>query len=203
MVVIDRNFVRAFSPNEQLVMLRLLVEADSEGLVAYDEKKMCRWTQLSSEVVSEIYGKFLDDGVIVTKEDKTLICGFDGYQYQGKKKAKKREVITSNKPLSERQHEFGMSLTPFMVENGGKYPKEMIRAFYNYWSEPNQSQTKMRWELQKTWSVAGRLATWASNNKVFSSYNRDGQRINDIQRRQEGAAAIIARLAAEEGDDAQ
>lgn len=43
----------------------------------------------------------------------------------------------------------------------------MIRAFFDYWSEPNTSGTKMRYEMQKTWNLAGRLRTWErrSNEK--------------------------------------
>ena len=36
----------------------------------------------------------------------------------------------------------------------------MIRAFFDYWSEPNKAKTKMRYEMQKTWDVSGRLRTW-------------------------------------------
>ena len=37
----------------------------------------------------------------------------------------------------------------------------MLRDFYNYWSEPDTAtQTKMKCEMQKTWSLQGRLATW-------------------------------------------
>ena len=41
----------------------------------------------------------------------------------------------------------------------------MIRAFFNYWSELNKSETRMRCEMQKTWEVGLRLATWAKNEK--------------------------------------
>jgi hypothetical protein len=36
----------------------------------------------------------------------------------------------------------------------------MIRAFYDYWSEPNVAKTKMQYELKRTWDMAGRLRTW-------------------------------------------
>ena len=49
-----------------------------------------------------------------------------------------------------------------------QYPKEMIRAFFDYWSELNKSETKMRYELEKTWELPRRLATWASREKVPS-----------------------------------
>lgn len=57
---------------------------------------------------------------------------------------------------------FYQSLVPFV----GKYSKEMIRAFFDYWSEMNKSETKMRFELEKTWELPRRLATWAKREKV-------------------------------------
>lgn len=53
----------------------------------------------------------------------------------------------------------------------GQYPKEMLRAFFNYWSEMNRSETKMRFELQKTWQLAGRLATWSAKEKTNKRSN--------------------------------
>ncbi|WP_444351139.1 hypothetical protein [Phocaeicola plebeius] len=44
----------------------------------------------------------------------------------------------------------------------------MIRAFFDYWSELNKSETKMRYELEKTWELPRRLATWASREKALS-----------------------------------
>lgn len=61
----------------------------------------------------------------------------------------------------KRKDEFGKTLVPYME----KYDKEMIRAFFDYWSELNKSGTKMRYEMQKTWEVNLRLATWAKNEK--------------------------------------
>lgn len=61
----------------------------------------------------------------------------------------------------KRKEEFKTSLFPYVE----KYGKEMIRAFFDYWSELNKSETKMRYEMQKTWEVNLRLATWAKNEK--------------------------------------
>jgi len=67
-----------------------------------------------------------------------------------------------NSPLSQRQKKFYDELVPHLDTHGGQYPKEMIRAFYDYWSEPNRSKTKMRCELERTWDLPRRLKTWAS-----------------------------------------
>jgi len=48
------------------------------------------------------------------------------------------------------------------------YKSEMLLDFFEYWTEPNKSKTKCRYELEKTWDTARRLATWAKNQKQFS-----------------------------------
>lgn len=67
----------------------------------------------------------------------------------------------------QRKDEFYNCLAGYV----GRYPKEMLRAFFNYWSEMNRSETKMRYELQKTWQLAGRLATWSAKEKVHNRSN--------------------------------
>ena len=52
--------------------------------------------------------------------------------------------------------EFRETLLPYE----GKYGAEMLEEFYIYWSEPTKDGKRMRYELNKTWSVGGRLATW-------------------------------------------
>jgi|GEM_PF-6629616 len=65
--------------------------------------------------------------------------------------------------LSERQKNFYQSLVAHVTA----YGKQTVRAFYEYWSEPNKSKTKMRWELQKTWDLERRLNTWKGREPQF------------------------------------
>ena len=69
-----------------------------------------------------------------------------------------KEKIEKEKNISllDRTQKFKDELTPFVEQ----YGKDMIRAFFDYWSEPNKAKTKMRDEMQKTWDVSGRLRTW-------------------------------------------
>jgi len=64
-------------------------------------------------------------------------------------------------PLEERKKAFHDELAMHV----DKYGKDMITAFYLYWSEPNQSGVKMRWEMQKTWRLSNRLAMWSRNEQ--------------------------------------
>lgn len=64
--------------------------------------------------------------------------------------------------LEKRKHDFGESLIPYVE----KYGRETVRAFYDYWTEPNRSNTKMLYELERTWDVGRRIARWAANERV-------------------------------------
>ena len=46
------------------------------------------------------------------------------------------------------------------------YSDSIKFAFCNYWLEPNQSKTKLRYQMEKTWDTARRLATWASRERT-------------------------------------
>lgn len=66
--------------------------------------------------------------------------------------------------LEKRQNEFKEAIRPFV----GMYSREMCNAFYAYWSEPNRTRKKMRFELEKTWDIKKRLARWVNTNKSFA-----------------------------------
>ena len=47
-------------------------------------------------------------------------------------------------------------------------------AFIDYWTEPNKSKTKLRFELERTWDLKRRLSRW-----VNSSYNKSKSKFPD------------------------
>ncbi len=57
----------------------------------------------------------------------------------------------------------------WLQEKMPKAPHDLIvrevNKFNAYWSEPNKAGTKMRWQMQKTFEVKRRLATWFGNVK--------------------------------------
>ncbi len=55
-----------------------------------------------------------------------------------------------------------------------EYQKEMLQKFCNYWTEPNKSKTKMRFELEKVFDITRRLVTWASRDKeIIKNHGTD------------------------------
>jgi phage replication O-like protein O len=43
-----------------------------------------------------------------------------------------------------------------------------VKKFVSYWTERNKSGTKQKWELEKTFELQRRLATWLKNFQSFS-----------------------------------
>lgn len=71
--------------------------------------------------------------------------------------------------LTERKDKFKNSLAPFLET----YGKDMLNKFYSYWSELNKPGTKMKWELQQTFEVKKRLATWAARDNQFTKPDKN------------------------------
>jgi hypothetical protein len=67
--------------------------------------------------------------------------------------------------LKDKKQKFYDDCKPFLA----KYPKDMLRRFYNYWTEMNKSGTKIKYEMQQTFEISKRLATWAGKDKDFKS----------------------------------
>lgn len=74
--------------------------------------------------------------------------------------------------LETRKMNFRKTLIPYEV----KYGKPMINDFFEYWTETNKSRTKMRFEMQKTWETAKRLATWATRDNDYNGKRNDKQK---------------------------
>jgi hypothetical protein len=79
---------------------------------------------------------------------------------QDKRRKDKKEKVKKRKSFKE------FTEQDFIEElklHSEKYSKEMLKDFFIYWTEPNE-KGKMKFQLQKTWSTAGRLSTWSRND---------------------------------------
>ena len=114
-------------------------------------------------------------------------------------KGVKKDAASAATLLEARKEDFYKSLIPYVTQ----YGKEMVRAFFDYWTEPNKSNSKMRFELERTWDVSRRLGKWASNDRQFNNGNNGtgGSSNPTATQRASDAASIVARLAAEDDAD--
>lgn len=141
-------------------------------------KKRSNQTKIEVVLAPTPYYNTIDNTINNTIHSSTII-------------AQKNEVSQTT-PISSKvealQQAFSESLTPFR----DKYPVEMLEAFYDYWAAPLQnpkpSQVKagilLKYQTQETWSLAGRLRTWAKRDSTYLGYQGqcsrapDGPRVN-------------------------
>ena len=67
----------------------------------------------------------------------------------------------NNNNISNRRDKFVFEVLTF------DYDESILNGFIDYWTEPNKSNKKMKYELNKTWSTKLRLKTWAANQKKW------------------------------------
>jgi len=92
-----------------------------------------------------------------TKNSLITVVNFKSYQLNDKPKKKRSLDTVTNK--------FLMEVSAFKE----LYSVEMLEAFVDYWTEPNKSKIKLRYELQKTFDIARRLKTWNKNESKFGT----------------------------------
>lgn len=79
-------------------------------------------------------------------------------------------ATTTTDDMELRKEKFYQSLVPYVT----KYGKDMVRAFYDYWTEKTYGGRKMRFEKQPAFEIPKRLATWQKNDLSYA--NRDNTR---------------------------
>ena len=92
-----------------------------------------------------------------TKNSLITVVNYKSYQLDDKPRKKRNLDNVTNK--------FLMEVSAFKE----LYSVEMLEAFVDYWTEPNKSKTKLRYELQKTFDIARRLKNWSKNESKFGT----------------------------------
>lgn len=84
--------------------------------------------------------------------------------------------------LQERERDFKLK-----IQREISFPQPIRDEFFEYWTEPNKSGSKMRWELEKTWDLKRRLQRWARTSKVeikpVNEMNEGDKEVNYLNER--------------------
>ena len=74
-----------------------------------------------------------------------------------KKESKVKEIN-----IEDRLKLFKETIKPYIDKefSGRLFTIDDARSFLDYWGEPNQANTKLKYELERTWSIKGRISRW-------------------------------------------
>ena len=82
-----------------------------------------------------------------------------------KNENKKIDNASHAATIEQRKQSFYETLLPYREQ----YDASLLESFFSYWTETNRSNTKLRFELERTFEVGKRLARWASNDNNFNN----------------------------------
>ena len=151
----------------QKLIYAKICDLDNEKGCYASNKYFAQLFKISTRQVSTHINNLVDKGYVkskmVYKEDSneidyrvlnTTSRGMDVglHNRYGRTIPISKDNTTNN--IKEREEKFIQEVKSFE-----KY-KDIADAFIRHYTEPNKSNTKMLWELQKTWSTSRRLATW-------------------------------------------
>lgn len=75
--------------------------------------------------------------------------------------------------IENKVNDFRNFIDPYTYLLGDQY-----ESFFDYWTESNQKNGKLRWEDQKFFNIERRIATWMTNNKKFNDNgNSTGEKL--------------------------
>lgn len=121
-----------------------------------------KWEQTRLERVE--YGRLGGLAKASLSKDKLARVGYKvkdkDKEYKERTKVPKKS-ISLPKSIEDRRKDFENSVRPYLDQ----YGQELCTEFCGYWTEPNKNNSKMRFELQKTWEVGRRLSTWKRNQE--------------------------------------
>ena len=152
---IQNRFKRAITRREEIAYVSdYLISARNNSVSAYNNSVSAYNNSVSAYRNEQ--SKVKESKI---KETSTIV--------EEKKAEQANKLAAAKAATLKRRDEFYNSMIPYV----DRYGKEMIRNFFNYWSELNKSETKMRFETNKTWEISKRLATWARNEKNYDNKN--------------------------------
>ena len=72
----------------------------------------------------------------------------------------KYKKIKQIKDINKRYDDFGDDVKSYQ----SLFDEDSINDFISYWTEPNKSNTKMKYEMQPTWDTKRRIQRWIGND---------------------------------------
>lgn len=193
------------NPNMVRLFLHLLLIADEKGNVSITLKVLTEQLGIPTQTVRTCIKNLAENGLINKETNKSVnktstlitICEYDSYINPQKRtnKTTNKSLTNPQANLDKRRNTFTEQLRPYVQI----YGRDMVNEFWKYWTEPNKSKTRMRFELEKTWDLNLRLQRWASNNKMEKNGKNRPNTETKEQRAEKYARRIEELLAEDEG----
>lgn len=146
---------------QELKRLDIIGIVDDNVVIEFLDEQLSEFNLISEER-RKAAKKRWSDAIALQMESKS-----NAIREEKIRKEKKREEFGADKSatLEEREKVFMDKVSSHL----DSYPKEMLRSFFDYWTEKNEGARKMRFEMQKVFDISRRLKTWHNNEKKHNN----------------------------------
>jgi len=189
----NKAWFRKLDTNSKLIWIYVLTKCDHAGIFDADYEAMNFYIGTALEDFKDIPVTIREKMQLI-EDNQFFIPSFIEYQYgqlrinskphlsvikrleeKGLNNYLQRVMVTlkdkdKEKDIDKRQDKFIDKVNNIIKEK--KYSNEETDNFVGFWTERNTSNTKMRFELQQTFDISRRLATWVRNNKEWKIKNK-------------------------------
>jgi len=172
------RYAETLTPNAKLLYAEITALAQKDGTCWASNKYFAKLYNVTPETVSRWVSVLVVNGFVLRqitylKGTKQIDKRYLQLNQEGIDKIVKTPIDkivkdnntsinnTSINNISNRKNEFVSEVLTF------DYEESILNGFIDYWTEPNKSNTKMKFELNKTWKTELRLKTWATNQKKW------------------------------------
>ena len=176
-ITAEVRYSKKVTPNAKLLYAEITALSSKDGVCWASNKYFSNLYEVSTVTISRWISSLVENGFINremvykkgTKEiDKRYLQLCNGGINKNvnapiNKNVKDNNTSINNTSIniSNRRKDFVLNVMSF------DYDKNILNSFVDYWTEPNKSKTKMKFELQQTWSTNLRLKNWAKNQKKW------------------------------------
>ena len=176
-ITAEVRYSKKLTPNAKLLYAEITALSSKDGVCWASNKYFSNLYEVSTVTISRWVSSLVENGFINremiykkgTKEiDKRYLQLCNGGINKNvnapiNKNVKDNNTSINNTSIniSNRRKDFVLNVMSF------DYDKNILNSFVDYWTEPNKSKTKMKFELQQTWSTNLRLKNWAKNQKKW------------------------------------
>ena len=176
-ITAEVRYSKKITPNAKLLYAEITALSSKDGVCWASNKYFSNLYEVSTVTISRWVSSLVENGFINremvykkgTKEiDKRYLQLCNGGINKNvnapiNKNVKDNNTSINNTSIniSNRRKDFVLNVMSF------DYDKNILNSFVDYWTEPNKSKTKMKFELQQTLSTNLRLKNWVKNQKKW------------------------------------
>ena len=177
-IVAEVRYSKKLTPNAKLLYAEITALAKKDGSCWASNKYFSELYNVSTVTISRWISSLVDNSFIIrkivykkgTKEIDKRYLQLCSEGINNNDKTPINKIVKDNNTSINNTSINNISIRELKFINDVSlfdYDKNILDSFTDYWTEPNKSGTKMKFELCQTWETKRRLKTWANNQKKW------------------------------------